>query len=219
MLLSCLYGNRNICPFLNLILNSGEFILFFIFLLKLLILIFYVLKSHVLLPSFLWYHCITIVTPPSCDTIDNTADIELNSVQPPHWTRSSGNNPQTGLPIRWYFFHLLVESAVATSTSLNPSFLNRIYRVFVVISLSCIAVCVSVQISMLNRTLLCCICHVIRQPYCFIFIFKPSKIFFSEVAEQIEAKLYMYDRLSMRNKVLQIWCHRSHGLAAISDLP
>ena len=165
MLLSCLYGNRNICPFLNLILNSGEFILFFTFFMKWLILIFYVLKSHVLLPSFLWYHCT------SCDTIDNTADIELNSVQPPHWTRSSGNNPQTGLPIRWYFFHMLVESAAAASTSLNPSFLNRVYRVFVVISLSCIAVCVSVQISMLNRTLLCCICHVIRQPLFFLFFF------------------------------------------------
>ena len=29
---------------------------------------------------------------------------------------------------------------------------------------------------------------------------KPSKIIFSEVAEQIEAKLYTYDCLSMKNK-------------------
>ena len=42
--------------------------------------------------------------------------------------------------------------------------------------------------------------HVIQQPYCLKKIFKPSKIIFSEVAEQIEVKLYMYDRLSMRNK-------------------
>ena len=40
---------------------------------------------------------------------------------------------------------------------------------------------------------------MIRQPYCLKKI-KPSKIFFSEVAEQIEVKLYLYDRLSMRNK-------------------
>ena len=40
--------------------------------------------------------------------------------------------------------------------------------------------------------------HVIGQPYCFFF--KPSKIFFTEMAEQIEAKLYKYDRLSTRNK-------------------
>ena len=42
--------------------------------------------------------------------------------------------------------------------------------------------------------------HVIRQPYCLKNNKKPSKIFFSEVAEQIEAKLYKYDHLSMRNK-------------------
>ena len=45
---------------------------------------------------------------------------------------------------------------------------------------------------------------------------KPSKIF-SEVVEQIEAKLYTYDRLSMRNK--RFTDVRSHGLAAILDLP
>ena len=33
----------------------------------------------------------------------------------------------------------------------------------------------------------------------FVF-FKPSKTFFSEMAEKIEAKLYTYDRLSMKNK-------------------
>ena len=42
--------------------------------------------------------------------------------------------------------------------------------------------------------------HVIRQPYCFYFFLNLQKIFFSEVAEQIEAKLYKFDRLSMRNK-------------------
>jgi len=44
------------------------------------------------------------------------------------------------------------------------------------------------------------ISHVIWQPYWLFFFFKPSKIFFSEKAEKIEAKLYTYDRLSMRNK-------------------
>ena len=42
--------------------------------------------------------------------------------------------------------------------------------------------------------------HVIRQPYRVLFCFLLSKI--SEVAEQIEAKLYKYNRLSMRNKRL-----------------
>ena len=41
--------------------------------------------------------------------------------------------------------------------------------------------------------------QVIRQPDCYLKKKKPSKIF-SEVAEQIEAKLYTYDRLSMRIK-------------------
>ena len=41
--------------------------------------------------------------------------------------------------------------------------------------------------------------RVIWQPYCF-FEKKPSKIFFSEMVKQIEAKLYKYDRLSMGNK-------------------
>ena len=36
---------------------------------------------------------------------------------------------------------------------------------------------------------------VIRQPYCFFWFFLTS-----EIDEQIEAKLYKYDRLSMRNK-------------------
>ena len=40
--------------------------------------------------------------------------------------------------------------------------------------------------------------HVIQQPHCFFY--KPSKIF-SEMAEQIEAKLYTSNRLSMRNKM------------------
>ena len=40
--------------------------------------------------------------------------------------------------------------------------------------------------------------HMIRQPYC---LKKKTSKIFSEVAEQIEAKLYMYDRLSMRNKM------------------
>ena len=42
--------------------------------------------------------------------------------------------------------------------------------------------------------------HVIRQPYCFYFFLNLQKIFFSEMAEKIEAKLYTNDHLSMRNK-------------------
>ena len=41
------------------------------------------------------------------------------------------------------------------------------------------------------------ICHVNWQPYCLKK--KPSKIFF-EVAEQIEAKLYLYDRLPVHEE-------------------
>ena len=41
--------------------------------------------------------------------------------------------------------------------------------------------------------------HVIQQSYCLKKQKKTSKTF-SEVAEQIEMKLYTYDRLSMRNK-------------------
>ena len=47
-----------------------------------------------------------------------------------------------------------------------------------------------------------------------VFNIKPSEIF-SVRAEQIEAKLYRYDRLSMRDKKFSTHDVMSHGLAAI----
>ena len=63
--------------------------------------------------------------------------------------------------------------------------------------------------------------HIIRQPHCFFK--KTSNIFFSEMTEQIEMKLYTYDCLSMMNKrfthmMSQVTCFGSHTAYTLKPL-
>ena len=59
--------------------------------------------------------------------------------------------------------------------------------------------------------------HVIRQPYCFFLILQKSSS--QKWLNRLRPNFTLMTTYPWGTKVSQTWCHRSHGLAVILDLP